>query len=134
MPVHYLRLEGISPGEDVGLLRFDSTSANTATPGGASARHSKRSSPGKPTRRRSGRRRGTSSSRSGEVPPGRLAPFWTSPPFNHCNFTVLASLDAELADAWTAHLLAMDWGDPEHRRILELEGLREWVPPSSTAT
>ena len=22
-----------------------------------------------------------------------------------------------------------DWDDPEHRRILELEGLREWVGP-----
>ena len=67
--------------------------------------------------------------RAGDVPPGRLAPFWTSPPYNHCNFTALASLDAERADAWTAHLLAMDWANPEHRRILELEGLREWVPP-----
>ena len=23
----------------------------------------------------------------------------------------------------------MDWEDPEHRRILELEGLREWKRP-----
>ena len=67
--------------------------------------------------------------RAGEVPPGRLEPFWTSPPYSHCNFTALPSIDAELADAWTAHLRAMDWDDPEHRRILELEGLREWVGP-----
>ena len=26
-------------------------------------------------------------------------------------------------------LLAMDWERPEHRRILELEGLRRWVRP-----
>ncbi len=31
--------------------------------------------------------------RSGEVPPGRLAPFWTSPPYSHCNFTAMPSLD-----------------------------------------
>ena len=67
--------------------------------------------------------------RSGEVPPGRLQPFWTSPPYSHCNFTALPSLDAAAADAWTAHLRAMSWDVPEHRRILELEGLREWVGP-----
>ncbi len=67
--------------------------------------------------------------RGGDVPPGRLAPFWTSPAYNHCNFTVLSSLDDERADAWTAHLMAMDWSNPEQRGILELEGLREWVPP-----
>ena len=27
------------------------------------------------------------------------------------------------------HLRAMDWANPEHRRILELEGLREWLGP-----
>ena len=25
--------------------------------------------------------------------------------------------------------MAMEWSNPEHRRILELEGLREWVEP-----
>ena len=41
----------------------------------------------------------------------------------------MPSLRSEVADAWTAHLRAMDWADPAHRRILELEGLREWVGP-----
>jgi phosphonate transport system substrate-binding protein len=41
----------------------------------------------------------------------------------------LPTLDAEAADAWAAHLRAMSWDDPEHRRILELEGLRAWVGP-----
>ena len=27
------------------------------------------------------------------------------------------------------HLLEMDWDNPEHRRILEMEGLREWKLP-----
>ena len=68
--------------------------------------------------------------RTGEVPPGELAPFWTSPPYSHCNFTAMPSLNAEAADAWVAHLRAMDWANPEHRRILELEGLREWLRPN----
>jgi phosphonate transport system substrate-binding protein len=54
---------------------------------------------------------------------------WESEPYNHCNFTALPSLDEDRAEAWVAHLLAMDWDDREHRRILELEGLREWRRP-----
>jgi ABC-type phosphate/phosphonate transport system substrate-binding protein len=41
----------------------------------------------------------------------------------------MPSLAGGVAGAWTAHLRAMDWEVPEHRRILELEGLREWVGP-----
>jgi hypothetical protein len=26
----------------------------------------------------------------------------------------------------------MKWDDPRHRRILELEGLKEWLPPRET--
>jgi ABC-type phosphate/phosphonate transport system substrate-binding protein len=51
---------------------------------------------------------------------------WQSEHYNHCNFTALDSFDPYLAEAWVTTLLAMDWEDPMHRRILELEGLRKW--------
>jgi ABC-type phosphate/phosphonate transport system substrate-binding protein len=54
---------------------------------------------------------------------------WESEPYNHCNFTALDRLDADRAERWVEHLLAMSWDDPEHRRLLELEGLREWKRP-----
>jgi len=55
--------------------------------------------------------------------------FWTSPDYCHCNFTALDSLEADRAEAWVSHLLAMDWDNPAHRPILEMEGLRRWVRP-----
>ncbi|MEP6462609.1 MAG: PhnD/SsuA/transferrin family substrate-binding protein [Frankiaceae bacterium] len=55
--------------------------------------------------------------------------FWTSPDYCHCNFTALDSLEPDRAEAWVSHLLAMDWDDPAHRLILEMEGLRRWVRP-----
>lgn len=58
-----------------------------------------------------------------------LEVFWTSPTYCHCNFTALPSLPEERAQPWVEHLLAMDWEVPEHRRILEMEGLRKWEPP-----
>lgn len=54
---------------------------------------------------------------------------WTSPEYSHCTFTALDSLDPARTDPWVRNLFAMDWEHPEHRRILEMEGLREWVPP-----
>lgn len=64
-----------------------------------------------------------------ELMPGALAELWRSPRYCHCNFTALGSLPAQRSDPWVAHLLAMDWDRPDHRRILELEGLRRWVLP-----
>ncbi len=51
---------------------------------------------------------------------------WESEVYNHCNFSTLDTLEPEVTEAWVTTLLAMDWENPEHRRILELEGLREW--------
>jgi phosphonate transport system substrate-binding protein len=129
MPVHFLRREGLVPGEDLEALRFDSDVGKH----GDTGRSERDALEAVLDRRADAAAVGAASwdllVRAGEVPPGELAPFWTSPPYSHCNFTVLPSLDAALADAWTAHLRAMDWSNPLHRRILELEGLREWVGP-----
>jgi phosphonate transport system substrate-binding protein len=64
-----------------------------------------------------------------ELMPGALEQFWQSPTYCHCNFTALDATPAERTEPWVEHLLAMDWDNAEHRRILELEGLRRWVRP-----
>ena len=65
-----------------------------------------------------------------ELMPGALESFWQSPQYCHCNFTTLDATPTAMTDPWVEHLLAMDWANPEHRRILEMEGLRQWVPPN----
>ena len=54
---------------------------------------------------------------------------WESEPYCHCNFTALESLGGDRAEPWVENLLRMDWDDPEHRRILEMEGFRAWKRP-----
>jgi phosphonate transport system substrate-binding protein len=61
--------------------------------------------------------------------PGALEAFWQSPTYCHCNFTALDRLPPERSEPWVQHLLAMDWDNEQHRRILELEGLRQWRRP-----
>jgi phosphonate transport system substrate-binding protein len=129
MPVHYLAKEGMNAGTDYDVLRFDSDVGKH----GDTGRSERDALAAVLDNRADAAAVGAASwdllVRAGEVPPGRLSPLWTSPAYSHCNFTVMPTLDTAAADAWTAHLLAMDWADPAHRRILELEGLREWVGP-----
>lgn len=64
-----------------------------------------------------------------ELMPGAFEVFWESPTYSHCNFTALPALSDERAAPWVEKLLAMDFDNPAHRPILEMEGLRQWVPP-----
>jgi ABC-type phosphate/phosphonate transport system substrate-binding protein len=65
----------------------------------------------------------------GELMAEALEPVWQTEPYCHCMFTALDTLPAHRYEPWVDTLLAMDWERPEHRRILELEGLRRWVRP-----
>jgi phosphonate transport system substrate-binding protein len=64
-----------------------------------------------------------------ELMPGAFEAVWTSPTYSHCNFTVLPTLPSQRVDPWVKCLFAMDWDNPAHRTIMELEGLKAWVPP-----
>ncbi|MDA1018493.1 MAG: PhnD/SsuA/transferrin family substrate-binding protein [Planctomycetota bacterium] len=59
----------------------------------------------------------------------RIQSVWTTPGFDHCMFDALPDFDPQTAERFKEALFAMKWDNPEHRRLLELEGLREWLPP-----
>jgi ABC-type phosphate/phosphonate transport system substrate-binding protein len=62
---------------------------------------------------------------AGRVDPSRLQVLWTTPPFDHCMFDALPTLDPTKREGFTRALFAMRWEVPAHRRLLELEGLRQ---------
>ena len=129
MPVHYLTREGLDLGSDVELIRFNSDVGKHGDTGQSERDALGAVIDGRADAAAIGLGSWDVFVRSGDVPPERLQPFWTSPPYSHCNFTALPTLEADRSDAWVAHLRAMSWDIPEHRHILELEGLREWVAP-----
>jgi phosphonate transport system substrate-binding protein len=51
-----------------------------------------------------------------------------TPPYDHCNFTVLDNAPAAPVARFRELLLAMSWEDPEVRRLLDMEGLKRWLP------
>jgi len=64
-----------------------------------------------------------------ELMPDGLEEVWRTETYCHCMFTSLDALPEERYGPWVRKLLAMNWEIPAERRILELEGLRQWVPP-----
>ena len=66
---------------------------------------------------------------AGHIDTSLLQSVWTSPPFDHCMFDALPNLDTEKIERFKCALFAMTWDNPEHRRLLELEGLKQWMPP-----
>lgn len=69
-------------------------------------------------------------SREGSLPAGATRVLTETPPFDHCNFTVVRRT-AEI-DRFTDLLLSMSFDDPGVRPLLEMEGLTAWLAGRTT--
>jgi len=63
------------------------------------------------------------------VDPHRVEVLWTTPTFDLRVFDALPTLPASKADAFQRVLLAMSYKNQAHRKILDIEGLRQWGVP-----
>jgi ABC-type phosphate/phosphonate transport system substrate-binding protein len=63
----------------------------------------------------------------GTLPAGGTRVIAQTPPYDHCNMTVVGS-ESPLLEPFVSLLLGMDFADPSVRPLLELEGLRRWLP------
>jgi ABC-type phosphate/phosphonate transport system substrate-binding protein len=66
--------------------------------------------------------------REGTLPPGGTRVVGQTAPFDHCNMTVVDSAPDDAVARFLELLFAMDYGDATVRTLLDLEGLRKWVP------
>lgn len=64
----------------------------------------------------------------GTLPSGATHVIAQTPPYDHCNFTVLDNAPPEPIARFRELLLAMSYADPQVRRLLDLEGLKRWLP------
>ena len=64
----------------------------------------------------------------GTIPFGSTRLIAQTPPYDHCNFTVLDNAPAALVGRFRELLLAMSYDDSEVRRLLDMEGLKRWLP------
>jgi phosphonate transport system substrate-binding protein len=52
--------------------------------------------------------------------------------FDHCVFTVRPDLDPAAEKVWLDALFAMRYDNPAHREMMDLEGLKAWLPGRTT--
>ncbi len=128
LPLHFLRQESVDL-DKVNLLAFDTDVGKHGDTGTSeidvlSALHDGRAQAGAV-----GDLIWVLEQSAGRIDANVIEVLWTTPPFDHCMFDALPSLAAEKAERFKKALFAMDWNDPRHRHILELEGLKQWMPP-----
>ena len=65
---------------------------------------------------------------AGRVDPHRVEILWTTPAYDHHALDALPTLAEQKAKELTRVLFDMRWNNPKHKRLLEIEGFRQWVP------
>jgi len=66
--------------------------------------------------------------KDGTIDPASVRIVATTPLFDHCVFTVRGDADSGLLGAWTDALFSMRYENPDHRKMMDLEGLTAWLP------
>jgi phosphonate transport system substrate-binding protein len=66
--------------------------------------------------------------REGTIPSGATRVLAQTPPYDHCNFTVLDDAPRDQVKLFRELLLSMSYADADVRPLLDLEGLKQWVP------
>jgi ABC-type phosphate/phosphonate transport system substrate-binding protein len=66
--------------------------------------------------------------REATIPPGAVRIVTETAVYDHCNFTVIDDVQFEKVARFRELLLQMSYGDPNVRPLLDLEGLKAWVP------
>jgi ABC-type phosphate/phosphonate transport system substrate-binding protein len=64
----------------------------------------------------------------GTLPAGDTRVLAQTAPYDHCNMTASPGVSIDVLRPIIQALLAMRWDDPQVRPLLELEGLRQWLP------
>ncbi|MFC4766626.1 phosphate/phosphite/phosphonate ABC transporter substrate-binding protein [Effusibacillus consociatus] len=128
LPYHFLKLEGLNPETDMNLVRFNLDVGKHGDTGTSEFEVLRALKEGEADAGAIGESTWIRMLEQGLVDTNEIKSIWTSPGYSHCNFTVLPSFDPSLAKRFTDLLFAMDPSQPDIRKMMEMEGLNEWVP------
>lgn len=128
LPLHFLKREGVDLSR-VDLLAFDTDLGKHGDTGTSELEVLAALNDGRAHAGTMGDLVWLGEQAAGRVDSTKLEVLYSTPGFDHCMFDALPTLPAAKAEAFTRALFAMQWDNPAHRRLLELEGLRQWMPP-----
>ena len=129
LPVHFLARDKLIEGRDYRTLRFNSDLGKHGDTGTSEVEVVRAVLDGRAEAGAIGSPFWSTVRAQRLVPEGSLAEIWTSPPYNHCMFTARPDLEVALERRFAEALFGMSYDNPNHRAVLEAEGLRRWVAP-----
>ncbi len=70
--------------------------------------------------------------KDGTVNPADMQILVSTDRFDHCVFTVRDDFPAEIEERWLGVLHRMSYDNPDHREMMDMEGLKKWEPGRTT--
>ncbi len=128
LPVHFLAREGFVEGKDYTSVRFDTDVGKHGDTGTSEVDVLKAVLNGDVDAGVVGSPFWRSVLERRLVPEGAVRVVWSSPDYSHCMFTARPALDPSTIARFLEALLRMNFDNPRHRHVLELEGLIRWLP------
>jgi len=129
LPVHFLAQQGMIEGRDYRALRFDSDVGKHGDTGTSEVEVLRAILDGRADAGAIGSPFWETVRSERLMPEGSLSEIWSSPQYNHCMFTARPDLDPQQERRFAEALSAMSYDKPDHRPILDAEGLRRWLTP-----
>jgi phosphonate transport system substrate-binding protein len=129
LPVYFLEELGMREGQDYHTLRFNTDLGKHGDTGTSEVEVLRAVLDGRADAGAVGNRFWNSVLNNRLAPEGALCEIWSSPAYNHCMFTARPDFDLEQEHRFVEALCAMSYDNPDHRLVLEAEGLKRWLPP-----
>jgi ABC-type phosphate/phosphonate transport system substrate-binding protein len=129
LPVYFLEKEGLVEGRHYRTLRFNSDVGKHGDTGTSEVEVVRAVLDGRADAGAIGSPFWSTVYSERLIPDGALTEIWTSPPYNHCMFTARPDFDKALERRFAEALAGMSYDNPNHRAVLEAEGLKRWVTP-----
>jgi phosphonate transport system substrate-binding protein len=129
LPAYFLATNGIDVQKDIRVTRFDLDVGKHGDTGMSEVAVLEAVTKGEADAGAVGDQYWGRTLAGGGVDRNKVKAIWTSPAYCHCNFTVLETRYGKDLEDWTETLLQMDYNNPAHRTIMDMEGLKRWVRP-----
>jgi phosphate/phosphite/phosphonate ABC transporter binding protein len=128
LPLYFLKRQDIDPQRDLKLLRFDLDVGKHGDTGASESAVLNAVATGQAEVGAVGDPFWAKALEERAIDGDKVRLLWTTPTYHHCNFTVLDTMDESRTGPWVEALLKMDYNNPMHRPLLDMEGLKRWLP------
>jgi ABC-type phosphate/phosphonate transport system substrate-binding protein len=128
IPLGRLRREGLTPGTDVTVRRFDVLVGKHGDHVGGERDAARSLDAGRADAACVLDANYPVFINEGTLDPGATRVLASTPPYDHCNFTAPGDVPEQRWRPFVDALLAMSFDDPQVRSVMEMEGLKKWLP------